>query len=256
MIHTNKLADERRECGATECWLLHGAVGSASDWRDLASALVDRKIGSRAVDLWRFLDCAPMPIADFGANLNAEARGASGKSARVLVGYSMGGRLALHALLEKDAPWQAAVIISAHPGLESEADRAARRDRDAFWASLALTGSWPEFLEDWRSQPVLQGADIRNAQADSRLAQRRREIARSFIDWSLGNQEPMWDRLHEIQIPVLWVAGEHDECYADLAARAVARIPNARLALAPDCGHRVPWQAESWLVEQMAGFLA
>lgn len=168
----------------------------------------------------------------------------------------MGGRLALHALLEKDAPWQAAVIISAHPGLESDTDRAVRRERDAAWASLALTGSWPVFLEEWRSQAVLQGADIRNAQADSRLAQRRREIARSFIDWSLGSQEPLWNRLHEIRIPVLWVAGEDDEHYADLAARAVERIPNARLALAPECGHRLPWQAESWLVEQMAEFLA
>ena len=54
---------------------------------------------------------------------------------------------------------------------------------------------------------------------------RRREIARSFVDWSLGAQEPLWDRLHEITIPVLWVAGENDAKFRALAERAVALIP-------------------------------
>lgn len=256
MIHTNKLADERRECGAMECWLLHGAVGSASDWRGIATGLAGRKIGSRAVDLWRFLDCAPMSPSGFGSALNADVQDASGKKLRVLIGYSMGGRLALHALLENNHPWQAAVIISAHPGLASEPERAARRERDAAWASRALTDSWAAFLHDWSAQPVLQGAEIRDAQRDSRLALRRREIARSFMDWSLGAQESLWERLPEIKIPVLWIAGEKDEAYAAIAHRAAGLMSNARVAIAPDCGHRVPWQAESWIVDQVAGFLA
>lgn len=256
MIHTNKLADERRECGALECWMLHGAVGSASDWRGFATRMAERKLGTRAVDLWRFLDCAPMSLTGFGTALNAEVQGASGNKPRVLIGYSMGGRLALQALLENKHPWHAAVIISAHPGLESDAERATRRERDAGWASRALMDSWASFLDDWNEQPVLQGSNIRDAQRDSRLAQRRREIARSFMDWSLGAQEPLWDRLPEIKIPVLWIAGENDETYTALAHRAAGLMPNARVALAPDCGHRVPWQAESWLVDQVTGFLA
>jgi 2-succinyl-6-hydroxy-2,4-cyclohexadiene-1-carboxylate synthase len=256
VIHTNKLADERRECGALECWMLHGAVGSTSDWRIFASHMAERKIGTRAVDLWRFLDCAPMSHGGFGTALNAEAQGSSGKKPRVLVGYSMGGRLALHSLLEKDHPWNAAVIISAHPGLESDSDRASRRERDAAWASRALTDSWVSFLDDWNGQPVLQGSNIRDPQRDSRLALRRREIARSFIDWSLGAQEPLWDRLQEIKIPVLWIAGDNDETYTAIAHSAAGLMPNARVAIAPDCGHRVPWQAESWLLDQVTGFLA
>lgn len=256
MIHTNKLADERRECGALECWMLHGAVGSVSDWRSVASHLAERKLGTRAVDLWRFLDCAPMSLGGFGPALNADVQDSSGKKPRALIGYSMGGRLALHALLENNHPWSAAIIISAHPGLESDADRASRRERDAAWASRALTDSWASFLHDWNGQPVLQGPTIRDAQRDSRLALRRREIARSFMDWSLGAQEPLWDRLPEIKIPVLWIAGENDETYAAIAHRAAVLMPNARVAIAPDCGHRVPWQAESWLIDQVTGFLA
>lgn len=239
-----------------ECWCLHGAVGLAADWRGLAKQLASSGIGSRAVDLWRFLDCCLMPLPDFGKALNADASGEVFRgSGRALLGYSMGGRMALHALLENNHPWQAAVIVSAHPGLENEHERASRRARDAEWASRALTGNWQQFLDDWNAQPVLANASARDPQASGRLMQRRREIARSFVDWSLGAQEPLWDRLGEISIPVLWVAGENDPKFRALAERACALIPEATLAIAPAAGHRVPWDAETWFADQVARFL-
>ena len=66
MIRYSKQADERREAGPIECWCLHGAVGMAADFRSFAKSLAAEKTGSRAVDLWRFLECQPMPIAEFG----------------------------------------------------------------------------------------------------------------------------------------------------------------------------------------------
>ncbi len=254
MIHTSKVADERREAGAMECWLLHGAVGMAADWRAFAKRLAEAKTGSRAVDLWRFLECQPLPLADFGKALNPEASGEAPRGGRALSGYSMGGRLALHTLLEKNHPWQAAVIVSAHPGLEDEAERETRRASDAAWASMALAGNWQDFLTKWNAQPLLGGL-MRDPQASGSLVMRRREIARSFVDWSLGAQQPLWDRLHEITIPVLWVAGENDPKFRALAERAVSLIPHATLAVAPGAGHRVPWEAEEWLAEKVAGFL-
>lgn len=239
-----------------ECWLLHGAVGMAADWRGFAKRIAEWKTGTRAVDLWRFLECQPMPLADFGKALNAEASGETARgNGRALMGYSMGGRLALHALLEKNHPWQAAVIVSAHPGLENDAEREARRADDAAWASMALAGNWQDFLTKWNAQPVLDSALPRESGASGALAMRRREIARSFVDWSLGAQEPLWERLHEISIPVLWVAGENDAKFRALAERAVSLIPHATLAVAPGAGHRVPWDAEEWLAEKVAGFL-
>ena len=256
MIQYSKQADERREAGPMECWCLHGAVGMAADFRGFAKRLAAGKTGSRAVDLWRFLECQPMPLGAFGQAVNADAGGEIFRgSGRALLGYSMGGRLALHALLEKNPPWQAAVIISAHPGLESQAERESRRAKDAEWASKALTGNWQQFLDDWNAQPVLGSGTLRDPQTSGRLVMRRREIARSFVDWSLGTQTPLWDRLHEINIPVLWVAGENDAKFLDLAKRAVEKIPRGTLAIAPGAGHRVPWEAEEWLAETVAHFL-
>ena len=254
MIQYSKQADERREAGPLECWCLHGAVGMAADWRGFARNLAVSGIGSRAVDLWRFLDCGPMSLAEFATALNAEAGGEVFRgSGRALAGYSMGGRLALHALLESGHPWQAAVIVSGHPGLES--DRSVRRSADTAWATRALTGNWQEFLAAWNAQPIFGSSPPRDPQASASLVMRRREIARSFVDWSLGAQEPLWDRLHEITIPVLWIVGETDPKFRVLAERAVALMPNAHLAIAPGSGHRVPWETETWFAEQVAGFL-
>jgi len=255
VIRTSKLADERREAGSIECWLLHGAVGMAADWREFAKSLAGRKTGSRAVDLWRFLECEPMPIANFGAAFNADAGDTARSIPKALIGYSMGGRLALHALLQNPQPWKAAVIISAHPGLENPADRESRLAGDAQWATRALTAPWNDFLSAWDAQPALGAAFPRPPGAAGALAMRRREIARSFVDWSLGAQQPLWERLHEITIPVLWIAGDNDGKYLDLAHRAVKSMPQASLAVAPGAGHRVPWQACEWLAEQAAGFL-
>ncbi|MEO8616703.1 MAG: alpha/beta fold hydrolase [Luteolibacter sp.] len=256
MIQYSKETDERREAGPLECWCLHGAVGTAADWRGFAKQLAASGIGSRAVDLWRFLECCPLPLTDFGKALNADAAGQVFRgSARALLGYSMGGRMALHALLENGHPWQAAVIVSAHPGLENETDRAARRAHDAEWASRALTGNWQQFLDAWNAQPVLVNTTLRDPQASGRLMQRRREIARSFVDWSLGAQEPLWSRLGEITIPVLWIAGENDAKFLNLAERAVSLIPSAKLAVAPGAGHRAPWEADAWFAQTVSGFL-
>jgi 2-succinyl-6-hydroxy-2,4-cyclohexadiene-1-carboxylate synthase len=255
VIRSSKLADERREAGSIECWLMHGAVGMAADWREFAMSLAERKTGSRAVDLWRFLECDPLPIASFGAPFNADAGDNARGTPKALLGYSMGGRLAMHALLADPQPWQAAVIISAHPGLENAADREARRSADAEWASRALTMPWKDFLTAWDAQPVLDGRIARQPGAAGALSMRRREIARSFVDWSLGAQQPLWDRLPGIAIPVLWVAGEHDVKFLELARRAVALMPQATLAIAPGAGHRVPWQACGWLARRVAEFL-
>ena len=261
-------------------WCLHGAVGQAGDWQGFGVP----EWGVKRVDLWRFLDCCPMTMPEFGRALNAEAAGAASAdgrswmvdrgseldrsdpilrdlpstiydppstiSRRVLVGYSMGARLALHGLLD-GGPWDAAVLVAPHPGLESEAERAARRESDAEWAGRALTGDWREFLTLWNAQAVL--ADSGRLPPVSDL--RRREIARSFMDWSLGAQEPLWERLGEIQCPVLWCAGEQDVKFRALAERALPLLPRGELWVAPGAGHRAPWDAPEAFAAKVGEFL-
>ena len=193
-------------------------------------------------------------MPEFGKRLNADAEGeVSRGDCRILIGYSMGGRLALHALLE-GGPWDAAIIISASPGLRDPREAAQRRSQDTQWATRALTDSWVEFLNAWNNQPIL-GGELRDEREDKKLMQRRREIARSFVDWSVANQESLWDRLTEIKIPVLWIAGETDEKFSTIAREAAEKSPNFSLAIAPAAGHRVPWENELWIQETIHDYL-
>ena len=220
-------------------WALHGAVGSASDWRVFAQKIDTSsgvQGGVRRLDLWRFLDCCPMPLEKFGNTLAEEIVRVD--SEPVLLGYSMGGRLALHALLARPDLWKAAIIVSAHTGLNDEGERAARREKDAEWSALALKAEWADFLGQWNAQDVLEGGDMPDRMA---LKDRRASIARSFIDWSLGEQEDLAPRMGDISCPVLWVTGERDEKFTVIARSVVPLLPQAEHCVVPDCGHRVPW---------------
>jgi 2-succinyl-6-hydroxy-2,4-cyclohexadiene-1-carboxylate synthase len=219
-------------------WCLHGAVGAAADWFPFRDAMESHGYQVRAVDLWRFLDCCPRSLAETAISLNAEIQASAGEN--LLVGYSMGGRIALHCLLSENSPWDGAVIIGVHPGLVTEEEKIARRKIDTNWSVKCLHGEWETFLAEWQSQGILQDGGSLSERTPLRL--RRKEIARSFLDWSLGAQENLWTRLREIKIPVLWLTGENDQKFTLLAERATALMPDARHQVIPAAGHRLPWQ--------------
>eukprot|EP00112_Aurelia_sp_Birch-Aquarium-sp1_P009838 Seg21331.1 transcript_id=Seg21331.1/GoldUCD/mRNA.D3Y31 product="putative 2-succinyl-6-hydroxy-2 4-cyclohexadiene-1-carboxylate synthase" protein_id=Seg21331.1/GoldUCD/D3Y31 len=200
------------------------------------------------VDLWQYLACCPMSLKEVGTAFNKEVKAQKPN----LLGYSMGGRLALHALLDEPSKWNKAVIVSAHTGLPADA-RDARLAHDAAWAAKALKGDWKEFLTEWNAQGVLQDSTTlpdRNA-----LEPRRQAVARSFMDWSLGQQEDLRKKLHKITSPVLWVVGEHDEKFGAIAEEAVTLIPHAELVTIPNAHHRVPWDRPTAFAEAIHHFL-
>lgn len=234
---------------------LHGAVGAPSDWDGLSAALADTAT-VRPVDL----HARVAPFATFARAFNLEAAqedeavrsscadgdpGSGARAARLLLGYSLGGRLALHALVaEGAAVWRGAVIVSAHPGLPA-ADAAGRRTRlagDLAWSRRAAAGSWDAFLEAWNAQPVFAGGA---PPADRRPLERIRDrVAASFDTWSLARQDDLLAAgLAAVDVPVLWITGERDPRFTALAREACRRIPSAEHVVVPGAGHRVPWEA-------------
>lgn len=205
---------------------LHGAVGMADDWKELLPE-------ARMWNLWTLLGKGEISLAEAGELIATEAQDGD-----ALIGYSMGGRLALHALLSKKCQWGSAVIISAHPGLKD--GRAARLESDQKWASLA-ENDWSLFLEKWNAQSVLSGPNP-DWPDRAELLSHQHEVAKSFRCWSLGSQEDLRLRLSEITCPVRWVVGEQDKKFTKLAREAVPLILNASLEVIPGVGHRVPWE--------------
>jgi 2-succinyl-6-hydroxy-2,4-cyclohexadiene-1-carboxylate synthase len=222
---------------------LHGAIGSVDDWKPLP---VDGDW--HCVNLWKFLQCCPKSLPELGRAINNEFP----KSGHTLVAYSMGGRIALHALLDANSNWDKAVIISAHTGLKNENERSVRRSLDAEWASKALSMHWQTFIEEWNQQGILADSESPDR---SDLIPWRRQIARSFIDWSTGNQDDLLPLLHQIEIPVLWITGAKDTKFTKVAEQAVEALPNATHLSIPDCGHRVPFERRDFLYREISNFI-
>ena len=233
---------------------LHGAVGHFRNW-DLFKDLLGAEL--RAHDLWNHFENASPSLTQAGQTINAQANSSSNSSSSekdILLGYSMGGRIALHSLLSS-APsqpprWRAAIIISAHPGLEK--GRAERRAHDEKWSKLALS-DWPLFQEKWNAQSILptttHGLELAPASA-------RHAIAKSFHHWSLGQQENLRPQLKKITLPLLWITGQHDEKFSTLAQECLPLLPNAQHLILPHCGHRLPWENPSGFSKIVKNFLA
>jgi 2-succinyl-6-hydroxy-2,4-cyclohexadiene-1-carboxylate synthase len=155
----------------------------------------------------------------------------------ILLAYSLGGRLALQALLA-GATYKRAILVSTALGIEDEALRAARRISDERWAQRFDSEDFAAVMRDWNAQPVLAGPSLPRTRNDY--------DARGLREWSSGALlPPVASRLPELKIPTLWIAGARDTKYVAEAHRAASIAPNARVEIVNDAGHRVPWEQPS-----------
>lgn len=207
---------------------LHGNLGSTADWERVDVA------GLRAVDLW---DHSEMGFHEF-----AEALAGSlsvGMEKPILAGYSLGGRLALHALAAFPERWSGAVILAAHPGLSCVEDRLARRSSDSIWARWARELPWEEFLDRWNAQPLFGKPSGELLGRQMALESRREAVAAALEMWSLGRQEDLRASLGRFSGPILWLTGEKDGRFTRLGEEMAATYPAIRQVVVPDIDHRV-----------------
>lgn len=182
-----------------------------------------------------------------------------GIGASHLVGYSMGGRLALHLAARLPGRLLSVVAVSAHAGLAEE-ERGPRRAADEELAGRIESEGVEAFAEHWAALPLFAGLARRGPEVLGRLDQARRAnraegLAASLRGMGAGAMEPVWGRLGGFDRPALAVAGEADRRYRDYAERLVAAIPGARLEVVPDAGHAVHLEQPERFVRALRGFL-
>ena len=234
-----------------------GVPGALSGPAPLAAALEeifpDREI--HVVDCLAFADGHEVDFASWTDHfLAAVPKG----SPALLFGYSMGARLALHALRADPSRWISAILVSGHPGLIDPEEKAARVREDENWARRAESDPWPRFLADWEARPVFR-TGIPPRQWKPRLAgiwetdrveleSRRTNIATSLRAWSLGRQDDFRAFLSDCPVPVAWVTGALDEKFTRLGRELAVACPGVHHTIVPGAGHRVPWEdARSYL---------
>jgi 2-succinyl-6-hydroxy-2,4-cyclohexadiene-1-carboxylate synthase len=175
----------------------------------------------------------------------------------VLVGYSMGGRLALYLALHFPHRFPQSVLVSASPGLEQAADRQARLQHD--WdLARQLEADFPGFLERWYGQPLFQS--LRRLPQFAALQQRRShnrppELAQSLRYLSTGRQPALWAALSQHSAPLLLLVGEDDRKFCQINQAMGDCCAAAQVAIVPNCGHAPHLEQPAAFVQQVRSFL-
>jgi 2-succinyl-6-hydroxy-2,4-cyclohexadiene-1-carboxylate synthase len=222
--------------------LVHGFTQTGASWDGLATAL--RADGHEVL----------APDLATGPDLWAVARRLGDDGGRATyVGYSMGGRVVLHLALVAPALVDGLVLLGATAGLEDVAERRARlADDDALAATIEADGA-DAFLERWLAQPMFAGLPPAAREGRCRDAGALAESLRSL---GTGTQEPLWDRLPQIDAPALALAGERDTKFRALAERLAGTLPRGEAATVPDAGHAAHLERPEAFLELLRAWLA
>jgi 2-succinyl-6-hydroxy-2,4-cyclohexadiene-1-carboxylate synthase len=231
--------------------LVHGFTQTAASWDAVAyrlSALGHEVVALDApghgshhdthLSLWK------------GADLLA-AEGGTG----TWVGYSMGGRLALHVALSHPAAVERLVLIGATPGLEAAAERIERQASDELLAEELERDGIDAFLSRWLAQPLFASLPDDSIGLDARRANTIAGLAASLRLMGTGAQESLWPRLGEITAPTMLVVGALDDKFSAIAHRMAAAMLDAHVASLIGCGHACHLEAPDAFVGAVDSFV-
>lgn len=184
-------------------WTLHGFLGLPSDFDGYFKNI-------QSVNLYENI----CDFQDWAHSFNEKVRCQDPDP--ILLGYSMGGRLALHALLDSPDLYRAVILVSTHPGLLTLQEKEERIQQDLKWAERFLNDSWSMVLEGWERQLVFKGSkNLENLKREENYFKRER-LAKCLTLWSLGRQRSFYDQFTHIKTPMLWLSGEYDTKFSQL----------------------------------------
>jgi 2-succinyl-6-hydroxy-2,4-cyclohexadiene-1-carboxylate synthase len=229
----------------------HGFTQTARSWRLIAERIAPLGYECVIVD---------MPGHGGSSGVRADLRRAADLLCAVgqeatYVGYSMGGRITLHAALMYPHLVHSLVVVGANPGIVDEDERAERRAADDALAMRLVDIGVEAFLRDWVRQPLFAGQPVSDDDFGERMRNTADGLASSLRLAGTGTQVALWDRLHELDMPVLAIAGSLDRKFVSIGKQLAATLPHGAFAEVPNAGHSVVNQAPDELRGLIVDFL-
>jgi 2-succinyl-6-hydroxy-2,4-cyclohexadiene-1-carboxylate synthase len=233
--------------------LLHGFGGTRRAWDGVVVGLDPERYLPLALDLpghGQYAD-GERPITFVGCvghvlSLSPERF--------ALCGYSMGGRIALHVALAAPERVERLVLVSTTAGIDDDVERARRRDADRRLAVELERAPFDAFIERWRAQPLFAD-DPPEVGARAREDQRRNRpdaLAAVLRGIGSGEMEPLWNRLHELKMPVAVLVGDRDAKFRALGRRMVEQLSTSEL-MAISGGHTLPLENPTAVARALEG---
>jgi 2-succinyl-6-hydroxy-2,4-cyclohexadiene-1-carboxylate synthase len=244
--------------------LLHGFTGAAAGWGPLVELLAP-EFTTLAIDIvGHGQSDAPSDAGRYGMrrcvdDLAALLR-ALGYERACWLGYSMGGRTALQVAAHRPDAVSALVLVGATPGLRTEAERAERVAADEALAERIERDGVKAFVDYWEALPLFatQQAlppEARTSIRAGRLANRAIGLANSLRGMGAGAQTPLHERLGELTVPVLLLAGALDAKFSAIAAEMARALPDATMRVVEGAGHAAHIERAEAFGEAVLAFL-
>lgn len=245
--------------------LLHGFTWNGASWAEVAERLSDR-FYCVAPDLPGHGDTwSPEPVSEWSftrvVDSLEEALHEVGLTRAHMVGYSMGGRIALQLALRPVFELDGLVLIGTSTGLATVEERKARVQADAELADRLATEGMEAFLERWMALPLFESLRRLDPERLAHLNAGRAdqdpiELAAALVTMGTGGQPYLLEALEGLDTPSLLVVGEHDAKFRALNDEMLARLPQGRLEVLPGCGHSVPFERPEELSALISAFIA
>lgn len=239
--------------------LLHGFMGSGADWRPVAARLAQRH-RCHCPDLPGH-GKAPLPDAlTWQGGCDLVESNLDGSAPKVLVGYSMGGRIALQLAVRHPEAYGGLVLISASPGLSSAEERAQRAIWVQTWTDAFRSEPIDDVLVRWYAQDVFGSLRQRPELLDTILKKRRcnnpATLARVLESLDVSLQPDLRQSLGVLTMDVLVIAGAEDAKYCGLMDELAVAMAPIRRVIVPDAGHAIHLEQPEALSGILEGFMA
>ncbi len=233
---------------------LHGFTETDLAWREFFGETIPARYPLLPGHGWK--PCPPnTTLASAAAEVAVKMQASDD-----LLGYSLGGRVALQLALDHPGRLRRLVLISCNAGFQDEAERKARAARDERLAQILEEDGISPFVAWWESNPALKPAHPIARKVDEalrcvRLNQDPLCLAGVLRTMSHGRMIPLWDRLPSLRVPTLLIAGDHDANYCKRMAEMADRIPGATFVKIAGSGHAIHREQPEELRKLVLGFL-
>jgi 2-succinyl-6-hydroxy-2,4-cyclohexadiene-1-carboxylate synthase len=242
---------------------LHGFMGDATDWTPVVKQLS-----------FHFF-CLVIDLPGHGKSRNVsentytfpatshaiiQTLDQAGVTSAPIVGYSMGGRIALYLAVHHPHRCSALIVESATAGIRKKTARENRLALDLERARELERGTFEEFLRTWYSQPIFASLadtpDTLRKVIQRRLLNNPKCLAKALRGFSIGSQPSLWDHLSSLQIPVLFIGGTKDRKYVAILHEMAEKISSPSITLIAGAGHNVHIESPRRYVESIKTFLS
>ncbi len=200
------------------CVFLHGFLGAKEDWQEMWNLLSDSFfcLGFDLFDLFDLPGHGPSPISTDYLNVLSDEIARKAAPNPILIGYSLGGRLALQLAQADPSRYSHVIALSAHPGIMEEKERQARLTYDLQWIDKLKHLEMDAFLTQWYDQPLFRSLHKRPDLLHSILEKRKTQDPKKMADVMSLLSPARQKAITAFHPRTLFLYGDEDEKYQKL----------------------------------------